>query len=185
VYYFAGYFVFGFQWQFYLYLPKFMNTANKIHQNLETLLPVVAQWHAQGQKVVFTNGCFDLVHLGHVDYLEKARNLGNKMVVGLNTDASVRGNKGTERPITDELSRARVLAAFEFVDAVILFDEQTPLQLICQINPQVLVKGKDYTVDQIVGADFVMNNGGVVETIDLVQGYSTSKIVEKIIKTTK
>lgn len=157
-----------------------MNTANKIHKDLHTLLPIVRQWKAEGQKIVFTNGCFDLIHLGHVDYLEKARNLGDKMVVGLNTDASVKGNKGELRPITDEVSRARVLAAMEFVDAVILFGDETPYMLICQVVPDILVKGKDYEVAKIVGADFVMTHGGRVETIELVSGYSTSSIVHKI-----
>jgi|SRR6478609_669815 D-glycero-beta-D-manno-heptose 1-phosphate adenylyltransferase len=157
-----------------------MNTANKIHKDLHTLLPIVRQWKAEGQKIVFTNGCFDLIHLGHVDYLEKARNLGDKMVVGLNTDASVKGNKGELRPITDEVSRARVLAAMEFVDAVILFGDETPYMLICQVVPDILVKGKDYEVANIVGADFVMTHGGSVETIELVSGYSTSSIVHKI-----
>lgn len=157
-----------------------MNTAHKIHKNLQTLLPIVKQWKAEGQKIVFTNGCFDLIHLGHVDYLEKARNLGDKMVVGLNTDASVKGNKGDLRPITDEVSRARVLAAMEFVDAVILFGDETPYLLICQVVPDILVKGKDYEVTNIVGADFVMTHGGSVETIELVSGYSTSSIVHKI-----
>jgi D-glycero-beta-D-manno-heptose 1-phosphate adenylyltransferase len=157
-----------------------MNTANKIHKDLHTLLPIVRQWKAEGQKIVFTNGCFDLIHLGHVDYLEKARNLGDKMVVGLNTDASVKGNKGELRPITDEVSRARVLAAMEFVDAVILFGDETPYMLICQVVPDILVKGKDYEVAKIVGADFVMTHGGSVETIELVSGYSTSSIVHKI-----
>ncbi|HTF81803.1 MAG TPA: D-glycero-beta-D-manno-heptose 1-phosphate adenylyltransferase [Cytophagales bacterium] len=159
-----------------------MNTSDKIHKNLDSLLPLVGAWKAQGHKIVFTNGCFDLLHLGHVDYLEKARNLGDKMVVGLNTDASVQGNKGTDRPITDEVSRARVLAALQFVDAVILFDEDTPYLLICQVQPDILVKGKDYAVKDIVGADFVMNQGGKVETIELVSGYSTSGIVNKIKK---
>jgi D-glycero-beta-D-manno-heptose 1-phosphate adenylyltransferase len=157
-----------------------MNTAHKIHKTLHTLLPIVKQWKAEGQKIVFTNGCFDLIHLGHVDYLEKARNLGDKMVVGLNTDASVKGNKGDLRPITDEVSRARVLAAMEFVDAVILFGDETPYLLICQVVPDILVKGKDYEVADIVGADFVMAQGGSVETIELVSGYSTSSIVHKI-----
>lgn len=159
-----------------------MNTSEKIHSDLATLLPVVEQWKKAGHKIVFTNGCFDLIHLGHVDYLEKARNLGEKMIVGLNTDASVQRNKGPERPITDEVSRARVLAAMAFVDAVILFEEETPYMLICQVAPDILVKGNDYTVQNIVGADFVQSKGGKVETIALVSGYSTSNIVNKIKK---
>lgn len=162
-----------------------MNTSGKIHQGIDTLLPIVEQWKKDGNKIVFTNGCFDLIHLGHVDYLEKARNLGDKMVVGLNTDASVQRNKGPERPITDEISRARVLAALAFVDAVILFEEETPYLLICQVSPDILVKGNDYNVQNIVGADFVQSKGGKVETITLVSGYSTSNIVNKIKKQKK
>lgn len=139
----------------------------------------LADWKKQG-KVVFTNGCFDIIHLGHVDYLEKARKLGQKLVVGLNTDASVQRLKGKTRPITDQTSRARVMASLEFVDAVILFDEDTPLELISYLKPDILVKGNDYTVENIVGADVVMKNGGTVETVPLVNGYSTSNVIEKI-----
>lgn len=157
-----------------------MKTADKIHHNLDTLLPIVERWKADGDKIVFTNGCFDLVHLGHVDYLEKARNLGDKMILGLNTDVSIKSNKGVNRPIADEVSRARIMAAMEFVDAVILFGEDTPYLLICQIKPDILVKGKDYDISNIIGADFVVSNGGKVETIGLVSGYSTSNIINKI-----
>jgi D-glycero-beta-D-manno-heptose 1-phosphate adenylyltransferase len=141
---------------------------------------LVEEWHAQGQQVVFTNGCFDLVHLGHIDYLEKARNLGDRMVLGLNTDASVNRLKGPQRPVVNEYARARLMASLQFVDAVILFDEPTPLELIQSIRPDILVKGDDYTVDTIVGADFVLNNGGAVKTISLVKGYSTTSLIEKI-----
>jgi D-glycero-beta-D-manno-heptose 1-phosphate adenylyltransferase len=140
----------------------------------------VEQWHAQGQQVVFTNGCFDLVHLGHIDYLEKARNLGDKMVLGLNTDASVSRLKGPQRPVVNEYARARLMASLQFVDAVILFDEPTPLELIQSIRPDILVKGDDYTVQNIVGADFVLSHGGAVKTISLVEGYSTTSLIEKI-----
>src|SRR5690606_8770159 len=133
-----------------------------------------------GKRIVFTNGCFDIVHLGHIDYLEKARALGDKLVLGLNTDASVSALKGAARPVVDETARARLMAAMEFVDAVILFSEPTPLQLIQTISPDILVKGDDYTVENIVGADFVTSNGGEVKTIPLVKGYSTSTIIEKI-----
>jgi rfaE bifunctional protein nucleotidyltransferase chain/domain len=145
----------------------------------------VKQWQAQGFKVVFTNGCFDIIHLGHVDYLEKARNLGDKLVLGLNTDDSVSRFKGPDRPLQDELSRARVLASFQFIDLVVLFNEDTPLTLISELLPDILVKGSDYLTENIVGADVVKRNGGVVKTIDFVSGYSTTRIVEKIKKTKK
>ena|SRR5579871_3698698 len=143
----------------------------------------VKSWQAAGQKVVFTNGCFDLIHLGHVDYLEKARNLGDRLVVGLNTDSSVSRFKGPERPLQDQVSRARVMASFQFVDLVVFFDEDTPQNLISELVPNVLVKGGDYLAENIVGADVVKNNGGSVKTIDFVPGYSTTRIVEKIKRT--
>ncbi|TYZ11489.1 D-glycero-beta-D-manno-heptose 1-phosphate adenylyltransferase [Hymenobacter lutimineralis] len=140
---------------------------------------VVADWKAQGQRVVFTNGCFDLLHLGHVDYLEKARHLGDRLVVGLNTDASVSCLK-PGRPLQDEMSRARILASLLFVDAVVLFDEQTPLALIETVLPDILVKGDDYAISGIVGHEVVLANGGQVLTVPLVAGYSTTRIVERI-----
>lgn len=138
------------------------------------------KWRAEGQQIVFTNGCFDIVHLGHIDYLEKARNLGNKLILGLNTDASVSCIKGPLRPVVNEYARARLMAALEFVDAVTLFGEPTPLELIEALQPDVLVKGDDYTVATIVGADFVLAHGGRVETVALVPGYSTTKLIERI-----
>ncbi|WP_080058161.1 D-glycero-beta-D-manno-heptose 1-phosphate adenylyltransferase [Spirosoma aerolatum] len=138
------------------------------------------QWRAEGQQIVFTNGCFDIVHLGHIDYLEKARSLGDKLILGLNTDASVSCIKGPLRPVVNEYARARLMAALEFVDAVTLFGEDTPLQLIEAVKPDVLVKGNDYSVATIVGADFVLGHGGRVETIELVPGYSTTKLIERI-----
>jgi D-glycero-beta-D-manno-heptose 1-phosphate adenylyltransferase len=130
---------------------------------------------------VFTNGCFDILHLGHIDYLSKAADLGNVLIVGLNSDNSVHKIKGQNRPISDIHSRSLVLASLSFVSAVIIFEEETPLNLIKFIKPDVLVKGKDYTVESIVGADFVMENGGKVVLIDLVEGYSTTRIEKKII----
>lgn len=138
------------------------------------------QWRATGQQIVFTNGCFDIVHLGHIDYLEKARHLGDRLILGLNTDASVSDVKGPLRPVVNEYARSRFMAALEFVDAVVLFGESTPLDLIEAIRPDVLVKGNDYTVATIVGADFVLGRGGRVETIELVPGYSTTKLIERI-----
>jgi D-glycero-beta-D-manno-heptose 1-phosphate adenylyltransferase len=143
----------------------------------------VKQWQKSGLKVVFTNGCFDLIHLGHVDYLEKARQLGDKLVLGLNTDDSVSRFKGPERPLQDQNSRARVLAAMQFIDLVVYFNEDTPFSLISELVPDILVKGSDYLTENIVGADVVKKAGGVVKTIDFVPGYSTTRIVEKIKKT--
>ncbi len=153
-------------------------TADKILT--PTQLPAtLATWRAAGERVVFTNGCFDLLHLGHVDYLEKARALGDRLVVGLNTDASVSVLK-PGRPLQDEYSRARILAALAFVDAVVYFAEPTPLELITLVQPDILVKGDDYAIDGIVGHELVLNRGGQVLTVPLVAGYSTSNIVRKV-----
>jgi D-glycero-beta-D-manno-heptose 1-phosphate adenylyltransferase len=157
-------------------------TSDKIKSLADATLQVKA-WQSAGQKVAFTNGCFDLLHLGHVDYLEKARNLGDRLVIGLNSDSSVGRFKGPERPLQDQNSRARVLAALQFVDLVVFFNEDTPLELISKLLPNILVKGSDYLAENIVGADVVKKNGGVVETIDFVPGYSTTRIVEKIKRT--
>ncbi|MFN8348185.1 MAG: D-glycero-beta-D-manno-heptose 1-phosphate adenylyltransferase [Spirosomataceae bacterium] len=155
------------------------NTADKI-LSWEDAAQTARHWQAEGKKIVFTNGCFDIVHLGHIDYLEKARALGDKLVLGLNTDASVSRLKGPSRPVVNEYARARLMAALSFVDTVILFDEPTPLELIQTICPDILVKGDDYTVQNIVGADFVIERGGAVKTISLVKGYSTTSLIEKI-----
>nr|WP_157494073.1 D-glycero-beta-D-manno-heptose 1-phosphate adenylyltransferase [Fulvivirga imtechensis] len=144
------------------------------------LRQTVAGWKALGEKVVFTNGCFDILHLGHIDYLEKARALGDRLVIGLNTDSSVRRLKGETRPLNNEYSRGRVLASLAFVDAVTYFDEDTPYQLIGELLPDILVKGSDYLAENVVGADIVLGNGGRVETIQLVEGYSTTNLVDKI-----
>ena len=156
-------------------------------KNLQQAKDQVNIWKSKGNKIVFTNGCFDLLHLGHVDYLEKARSLGDKLVLGLNSDNSVSRFKGLNRPIQDQNSRARVLAALQFIDLVVFFNEDTPLNLISELVPNVLVKGSDYSAEAndhsaeyIVGSDVVKRNGGVIKTIDFVTGYSTSKIVEKI-----
>jgi rfaE bifunctional protein nucleotidyltransferase chain/domain len=148
----------------------------------EQLPAVLDDWRTQGRRVVFTNGCFDLLHLGHVDYLEKARSLGDVLVVGLNTDQSVSVLK-PGRPLQDEVSRARVLASLLFVDAVVLFGEPTPLELIQLVRPDVLVKGDDYAISGIVGHEFVLSNGGQVLTVPLVAGYSTTRIVERVRQT--
>jgi len=155
------------------------DTGRKIIGKEESVR-ITAGLRAAGKKVVFTNGCFDLLHLGHVDYLEKARNLGDFLVVGVNTDASVSALKGPSRPVSPEISRTRVLASLAFVDMVVLFGEETPLELIKALKPDILTKGNDYRIDNIVGADFVMGNGGSVETIPLVEGFSTTNFVKRI-----
>lgn len=152
----------------------------KIFSNPEEIKHLVNIWRFNDQKIVFTNGCFDLLHLGHIDYLAKAADLGNKLIVGLNSDASTSGIKGPSRPITDQLSRSSILAALYFVDAVILFEESTPFNLIKVIKPDILVKGADYTIEQIIGADLIIANGGKVQTIEYLPGYSTSAIENKI-----
>jgi rfaE bifunctional protein nucleotidyltransferase chain/domain len=134
------------------------------------------------KKIVFTNGVFDILHTGHVDYLSKARDLGDFLIVGLNSDSSVkRLNKGPERPINNEQSRAVVLGALECVDAIVLFEEDTPYNLIKEIQPDVLVKGSDYEIEKIVGYDIVKAKGGEIKTITLSEGFSTTNVINKII----
>ncbi len=160
-----------------------MNSSHKkIYNDHNRLLKKVEIWKFNNQKIVFTNGCFDILHLGHIDYLEKAAALGKKLIIGVNTDDSVKMlEKGKERPVNDEYARMRVLAALGFVDAVVLFSEPTPLEIITDLKPDVLVKGNDYTISSIVGADIVLQNGGEVKTIELVKGYSTTNIINKIL----
>ncbi len=144
------------------------------------LLLRIAQWRAAGQRIVFTNGCFDLLHAGHVTYLEAARKMGDRLVVGLNTDRSVSALKGPARPVIHEQDRARVMAALEAVDAIILFDEDTPIELINRIRPDVLVKGSDYREDQVVGGSQVKSWGGRIALVDVVPGRSSSGIIDKL-----
>lgn len=139
-------------------------------------------WKESGLRIVFTNGCFDIIHLGHIDYLSRASDLGDKFIIGLNTDNSIRRIKGNSRPVQDQYARSMILASMLFVDAIVLFDEDTPLNLIEFLLPDVLVKGSDYDIKQIIGADVVIANGGSVETIDFVDGYSTSSIINKLQK---
>lgn len=153
--------------------------VNKIHSK-ESLAAQLKIWDEANEKIVFTNGCFDIIHRGHVDYLSKAADMGTKLVIGVNTDASVQKLKGPHRPIQDEYTRQFILSAFEFVDAVILFDEQTPYDLIRFVQPDVLVKGSDYKPEDIVGYDIVKAKGGEVKTIDFIPGFSTSAIEKKI-----
>ena len=159
-------------------MSQLNKTSSKI-LSLEELLLKLITWKQEG-KVVFTNGCFDILHLGHLDYLGKASKLGHKLIVGLNTDTSVKRLKGTNRPVNNEQARAMMLASLAVVDAVVLFEEDTPYELIRRIVPNVLVKGSDYTVEEIVGQDIVLRNGGSVIPIDLLEGYSTTSIIEKI-----
>jgi rfaE bifunctional protein nucleotidyltransferase chain/domain len=151
---------------------------NKIVSNQAELTAHLDLW--KHKKIVFTNGCFDILHRGHIEYLAKAADFGDVLVIGLNTDASVSRIKGPSRPIQDELSRAHIMAALEFVDLVVYFDEDTPYDLIKRIQPDVLVKGADYRVEDIVGYDIVMAKGGRVETIAFLPGHSTSSIEKRI-----
>lgn len=147
----------------------------------EQLVKKLGLWRFKERKIIFTNGCFDILHRGHVHLLSKAADLGEILVVGLNSDSSVRNLKGIHRPLQDEKTRAEVLASLFYVNAVVLFDEETPLELIKMISPDVLVKGGDYKIETIIGADWVMQNGGKVEIIPLLEGYSTSGSVNRLI----
>jgi rfaE bifunctional protein nucleotidyltransferase chain/domain len=140
----------------------------------------LVNWRLKHETVVFTNGCFDILHRGHVEYLALAADMGKHLIIGLNTDNSVKKLKGDNRPVQDEISRATVLASLLFVDAVILFEEETPAELIKNILPDILVKGKDYKPEEIAGYDTVIKNGGRVETVELVAGFSTTKIINKL-----
>jgi rfaE bifunctional protein nucleotidyltransferase chain/domain len=137
---------------------------------------------AEHKTLVFSNGCFDILHHGHVEYLSKAADFGDKLMIGLNTDDSVRRLKGENRPVNPEASRALMLAALEFVDYVVLFQQDTPYELISMVQPKVLVKGKDYKAEDVVGYDVVTAIGGRVETVELVEGFSTTAIIEKMKK---
>lgn len=163
-------------------LPEKTDLQDKILFDWNKAEALIQQWKQQGYEIVFTNGCFDLMHRGHVEYLQSAAGMGDKLVIGLNSDASVTKLKGSSRPINDVESRALVLSAFTFVDAVVVFEENTPRQLIELLRPDVLVKGADYENKEIVGREFVESIGGKVELIPFVKGYSTSKIIQKIRK---
>ena len=148
--------------------------------DLSTLKQRIANWKNEGKKVVFTNGVFDLLHIGHITYMAKAAQLGHKLVIGLNADASVKRLKGPDRPVNNQDSRAALLAALFFVDAVVLFEEDTPLNLITTLLPDILVKGADYQIENIVGGKEVIANGGEVKTISFIEGYSSTSIIQKI-----
>ena len=147
---------------------------------LDEAKQIVAEWKTAGEKIVFTNGCFDIIHKGHVSYLAKARDLGTKLILGLNTDESVKRLKGANRPVKELESRALTVASFEYIDLVIPFSEDTPLKVISTLLPDVLVKGGDYKIDDIVGAKEVTANGGTVQTIDFVDGFSTTNYFKKL-----
>ncbi len=167
---------------------KFEAVKHKVFAKAQLLANIKA-WKTNNQKVVFTNGVFDLLHRGHIEYLAQTADCGDKLIVAVNADASVkRLGKGDSRPLQDEYSRALIIAALAFVDAVIIFDADTPFEIISEIQPDVLIKGGDYNANctdatdkkYIVGSDVVKNNNGKVEVIQFVEGYSTTKIEEKI-----
>jgi D-beta-D-heptose 7-phosphate kinase / D-beta-D-heptose 1-phosphate adenosyltransferase len=157
------------------------DSDNKI-KNLDTLADVIEGEKRKGRRVAFTNGCFDLLHVGHVKYLQKARTYGDLLVLGLNSDASVRRLKGEKRPLIGQSERAHILAALDCIDYVVIFDEDTPIRLLETLRPHVLVKGGDYTPDRVVGKDLVESYGGRVELVDFVDGKSTTNIIEKILQ---
>ncbi|MDP3928771.1 MAG: D-glycero-beta-D-manno-heptose 1-phosphate adenylyltransferase [Bacteroidota bacterium] len=161
-------------------MSKHSLVRTKIFENTQSLQAQLELWRQNQKKIVFTNGCFDILHRGHVDYLAKAADLGDVLIIGVNTDQSVSTIKGAHRPIQDQESRMQILASLAFVDAVILFGEATPYELIKLVQPDVLVKGSDYQAQNIVGYDIVSAKGGEIKTLDFIPGYSTSAIEAKI-----
>ena len=161
-------------------MQKLEIVESRIHTNWDSLKYWLAYWRFHENRIVFTNGCFDLMHQGHIDYLSQAADHGDVLIIGLNTDASVKRLKGESRPIQDERSRALLLSSLRFVDAVVLFDQETPYELIKLVNPDVLVKGSDYSAEEIVGYDIVRAKGGEVITIDFLDGFSTTGLIEQI-----
>ncbi|WP_294140096.1 D-glycero-beta-D-manno-heptose 1-phosphate adenylyltransferase [uncultured Sanguibacteroides sp.] len=159
------------------YLPYI---KTKIAKTQEEASRTLSLWRFKDERIVFTNGCFDILHKGHIEYLAQAANLGTKLIVGLNTDASVKRLKGENRPINNEDARALALASLIFVDEVIFFNTDTPYDLINYVQPDVLVKGGDYNPENIVGYDIVKAKNGKIVTIDFVEGYSTTSILNKI-----
>jgi len=159
-----------------------MKTYRDKIKPLEELRELCRNWKEAGETIVFTNGCFDLLHPGHVRYLEKARALGDRLIVGLNSDQSVARIKGPNRPIMDERSRAEVLAALSFPSAIVIFEQDTPYRVIEELQPHVLVKGGDWAPHELVGAEIVQKAGGKVEVIPYLEGFSTTSIISKILK---
>jgi len=162
-------------------MSQFNTLKNKIF-SLENLKMQVKEWKATGEKVVFTNGCFDIMHQGHIEVLARTADLGTKLIIGLNSDSSIERLKGKNRPIIKQQSRAILLASFSFVDAVVLFSEETPINLISTLLPDVLAKGGDYKIETIVGHEIVQKNGGKVILVPFVDGFSSTTIIEKIRK---
>lgn len=158
------------------------NSSFKVINNLIELETIVGQIRGENQRIVFTNGCFDILHAGHVDYLEKAAKLGDVLILGINDDDSVKRLKGESRPIHSLSNRIKVMSALEAIDFVVAFSEDTPIELIKLINPDTLVKGGDYTIDNIVGAKHVLEQGGEVKTIDFVINTSTTNIIKTVQK---
>jgi len=157
-----------------------LKTLNSKIYNLDALTSQVEQWKLAGNKVVFTNGCFDIIHRGHIEVLARTADLGEKLIIGLNSDQSIHKLKGEDRPIIDEQSRAILLAALSFVDAIVLFSEDTPLKLISALLPDVLAKGGDYEIETIVGHKIVQKNGGKVKLVPFLDGFSSTTIIDKI-----
>lgn len=160
-------------------MPHFNKINDKIF-SLESLEKQVKIWKESGERIVFTNGCFDLVHRGHIEVLARTADLGDKLIIGLNSDSSIKRLKGESRPIINEDSRAILLAALSFVDAIVLFSEDTPFNLISTLLPDVLAKGGDYEISSIAGHDVVQNNGGEVILVPFVDGFSSTNIIDKI-----
>ncbi|GAB4284759.1 MAG: hypothetical protein Kow0068_09920 [Marinilabiliales bacterium] len=161
-------------------MKTYLKLTSKILVSDTDISRVLAYYRFRDFKIVFTNGCFDILHRGHVDYLAKAADLGDILIIGLNTDDSVKRLKGENRPIFDQDSRAIMLAALSFVNNIIFFEEDTPIELIEIVKPDILVKGADYNEQNIVGADFVKQYGGSVKTIELTPGFSTTNIISKL-----
>ena len=161
-------------------MSKSLEILNSKILDKERLLVKLTDWKEEDKKIVFTNGCFDLIHLGHIEVIARSADLGDILIIGVNTDNSIKRLKGKNRPIVEEISRAKQLAALEFVDAVVFFDQDTPIDLIKMINPNVITKGGDYNTDQVIGNDIVTQNNGEVVIIPLTQGYSTTSILKKI-----
>jgi rfaE bifunctional protein nucleotidyltransferase chain/domain len=158
------------------------STAEKIIPTPKALESKLLQWRLKGFQIAFTNGCFDLLHIGHVDYLEQCRAACDALVVGINSDESIRRLKGEKRPLFPLTFRTRMLAALSCIDVIFSFDEDTPLQLIELVRPDVLLKGADYAIEQIVGAEYVMSYGGRVETVPLTPGFSTTGLLERLVQ---
>jgi D-beta-D-heptose 7-phosphate kinase/D-beta-D-heptose 1-phosphate adenosyltransferase len=156
-----------------------MELKNKI-LSPELLAKRIEFWRTMGDTIVFTNGCFDIIHPGHIHLLQECAKAGDRLIVGLNSDASVKRLKGPSRPVNNEQSRVTVLAALQFTDAIVLFEEDTPENLIHEVSPDVLIKGGDWNTDEIVGSDFVQSYGGKVSTVQYLKGHSTTEIIRKI-----